>query len=342
MELNDGRYDRDENVEFEALNRRIRLLESVINNFPGGLLLFDSDNRLVLYNDEQLHLLEYPEEFFEIPNPTLEQIFRINANRGEYGEGDAEKHVQTRLALVEQRCAHTFERKRPNGTVLEIRGVPLKEGGFVTTYLDVTERHQHQNLINRMAHFDQLTGLPNRSLMLDRLKIALAGTKRGQTIALHYIDVDRFKIVNDKFGHDVGDLVLKKVALTLLKSARETDTVARIGGDEFIIIQSEVDSVSDANAMAQRVIKNIESIIFAEDLDIDVGASIGVAFAPWDAENIDELLRKADMAMYRSKKKTSGSVSYYSQVEELRKIWRDQGSISRHEMNARVFGDSAS
>ncbi len=332
----------DDQISMESLKTRISMLEAVIENFPGGLLLFDSKNRLVFYNKHQLQLLEYPEEFFDLPNPTLEQIFRMNASRGEYGAGDVEEHVQTRLNLVAQRCAHTFERKRPNGKVLEIRGVPLKEGGFVTSYLDVTERHKSQNLINHMAHHDQLTGLPNRTLMLDRLKIALAGTKRGQSIALHYIDLDKFKPINDQYGHEVGDLVLKKVAAILLRSARETDTVARIGGDEFLIIQSDVDQASNAKILADRVIGNIRTATFAEDLNLQINASVGIAFAPWDSSDSDELMRKADAAMYNSKKLGPGRISFFSQLPEEPEATRPKKTLNHQVLSQSLISDAAS
>jgi len=328
--------------EIETLEKRIRMLEAVIDNFPGGLLMFDSENRLVFCNSQQLQLLDYPPEFFTMSNPSLEQIFRMNATRGEYGTGDVEEQVKARLSLVTQRCAHVFERTRPNGTVLEIRGVPLPEGGFVTSYVDITERRKHEALISHMAHHDQLTGLANRALMLDRLKIALAGAKRGFPIAVHYIDLDKFKPINDQYGHDIGDIVLKKSAATMLHSARETDTVARIGGDEFVIIQSDVDSISGAKVLADRILENIQKTIFVEDIDLAIDASIGIAFAPWDSDNGDELLRKADMAMYRSKSSGHGQITFFSNPSLLEKKLPAKSPVSHYLAKHVAIGDAAS
>ncbi len=334
--------DSREDQEIEVLRKRIRLLEAVVDNFPGGLLLFDSENRLVLCNEQQQKLLEYPEELFANGSPTLEQIFYANAVRGEYGEGDIDDIIKARMDLVAKRCAHVFERTRPNGTVLEIRGVPIAEGGFVTTYLDVTEQRKNQNLINHMAHHDSLTGLPNRALMLERLKFALAGVKRGRYIALHYIDLDKFKPINDLYGHDIGDIVLKKVAAAMLRSVRDTDTVARIGGDEFVIIQTDVDSVDGSKLLADRVIENITGASFVEDLDLSVNASIGIARAPWDAEEPDELLRKADLAMYKSKNIGPGLASFFSQPPDLPADESILQKTFNTQMNRRSFGDAAS
>ena len=291
---------------------RIRLLEAVIDNFPGGLLLFDSELRLVLCNAQQRRLLDYPDELFANGNPSLAQIFAFNAERGEYGPGSVEEHVNTRMDLVAKRRAHVFERRRPNGTILEIRGMPLPDGGFVTTYLDVTEQRKNQALIAHLAHHDQLTDLPNRALMLDRLKVALASVKRGRRLAVHYIDLDKFKPINDTAGHAVGDIVLQSAAKKILASVRETDTVARIGGDEFVIVQADVEAAEDAEIVARRVIASVSETRFLNDMDISVSASIGIAFAPWDGESCDELLRKADQAMYRSKSSGGGMVNFFS------------------------------
>ena len=296
----------------KMLSDRIRLLESVIDNFPGGLLLFDKDLNLVLCNAQQKRLLDYPDELFANKNPSLKQIFTFNAQRGEYGPGNVDDLVKSRMDLVATRRAHVFERKRPNGTIVEIRGMPLSDGGFVTTYLDVTEQRKYQALVAHLAHHDQLTGLPNRSLMLDRLQIALAGARRGRNVAIHYIDLDKFKPVNDRYGHAVGDHVLKTAASQLLASVRETDTVARIGGDEFVIIQVDIETADDAAVLAKRVIASVSTQQFLEDADISVNASMGIAFSPWDGDSADELLRKADQAMYRSKGKGGGAYSFFS------------------------------
>jgi diguanylate cyclase (GGDEF)-like protein len=297
------------------LQKRIELLEAVINNFPGGLVLIDADLRLVLCNEQQRKLLDYPEELFANGMPSLEDIFRCNALRGEYGAGEIEDIVNSRIELVQKRLPHVFERTRPNGTVLEVRGMPLVNGGFVTTYLDVTEQRKAQQLISHMAHHDALTNLPNRVLMMDRLKMLAAGTKRGRAFALHYIDLDKFKPINDTYGHQIGDEVLKNAAKIMLKSVRETDTVARVGGDEFIVLQMDFDVQPNAKVLAQRIIENLSVPQLINGIPLTIGASIGIACAPWDGDTPEEILRKADMAMYRSKA-NRGQASFYSDMPE--------------------------
>ena len=207
----------------DDLVERTRLLEAVIDNFPGGISVFDKDLRMVLCNDRQKQMLEYPDNLFADGFPSLEDIYWFNAKRGEYGPGEAEAHVRLRMDLARQQKAHTFERTRPNGTVLEIRGVPLRGGGFVTTYMDVTEQRQSQATIAHMAHHDSLTSLPNRILFKDRLEQAVARARRGEWIAVHFVDLDRFKPVNDGFGHAVGDALLRAVAERINRAKRETD-----------------------------------------------------------------------------------------------------------------------
>jgi diguanylate cyclase (GGDEF)-like protein len=296
----------------DSLRERIRLFEAVIENFPGGISLFDSNLQMVLCNDEQKRLLDYPDELFAQGFPSLEGLFRFNAARGEYGPGDIDEQVSRRMSLARERKAHVYERTRPNGTVLEIRGTPLKGGGFVTTYLDVTEQRRTQALIAHMAHHDTLTNLPNRALFADRLQTAIALVKRAGLIAVHYLDIDRFKPVNDELGHEAGDALLVAIAGRLRHTLRENDTVARLGGDEFAVVQTGIREQNDASVLASRLVREVARPFDILGNDIRVGASIGVALAPSDGTTMDEILRKADSALYRSKSKGRGCFTFFS------------------------------
>ena len=168
----------------------------------------------------------------------LREFPRFNAHRGEYGPGEVEQQVAERMALARERKTYAFERERPNGTVLDVRGVPLQDGSFLTTYMDITERHRSEAKIAYMARHDELTGLPNRTVLRERLDRAIKGAREGDgQFAVHVLDLDRFKEVNDTLGHPVGDELLKAVAQRLHRCVRETDTLARLGGDELCIIQ---------------------------------------------------------------------------------------------------------
>lgn len=296
----------------DTLRERIRLLEAVIENFPGGLSLFDNNLEMVLCNEQQKVMLEYPAELFANGNPTLEDLFRFNAARGEYGPGNPDDHVARRMALVKKRHAHAYERTRPNGMIVEIRGAPLEGGGFVTTYLDVTEQRRNQAMIAHMAHHDGLTDLPNRVLFTDRLRTAIALAKRGGLMAVHCLDVDNFKPVNDTLGHKGGDELLVAIAERLKESVRENDTVARLGGDEFAIVQTGIREQADAAVLARRVMSAFAAPFIVGGSEVRIGMSIGIALAPKDGTTTDDILVKADTALYRSK---SGGRSRFSFFE---------------------------
>lgn len=290
---------------------RIRLLEAVVDNFPGGISLFDEDLNMVLCNMRQRQMLDYPEELMAHGYPSMEELFRFNARRGEYGPGDVEAIVARKMQLARKREPHVFERTRPNGAILEVRGMPIAGGGFVTIYLDVTEQRLAQATIAHMAHHDALTKLPNRMLFRDRLEQAVALAGRGAVMALHYLDVDGFKPVNDKLGHKAGDELLVAISERLLGTVRKHDTVARLGGDEFAIVQTGIREARDAVSLASRVMKSIAAPFGIAGGTVSVGVSIGIAVAPSDGLDPDNLLRKADAAMYASKSSGRSRISFF-------------------------------
>ena len=302
-------------AEIESLRSRLRMLEAVIDHFPGGILLTGPDLRVVLCNAQQRELLEFPEEMFTVGSPSLEELFRYNALRGEYGPGDTNAIVAAKLEQVSRRTPHVFERTRPNGTVVEVRGSPLPRGGFVTTYLDVTEQRRNQALIVKLAQYDMLTGLPNRNLLLERLDQALARVRRGEVIAVHFVDLDHFKAVNDSHGHEAGDKLLKAAGERLLACGRETDTVARFGGDEFVVLQTNIGHAHDAEIMARRIITALSRTFELGIHRFDIGASAGIALAPNDGLTSDDLLSRADQALYACKRSGRGRYRVFSPSE---------------------------
>lgn len=295
----------------EEQRERIRLLEAVVDNFPGGISLFDANLNMVLCNARQRIMLDYPDELMANGYPSMEDLFRFNARRGEYGPGDVEAIVARKMQLARQCEAHVFERTRPNGAVLEVRGMPIAGGGFVTTYLDVTEQRRAQQMISHMAHHDALTSLPNRTLFRDRLEQATALAARGAVMAVHYLDVDGFKPVNDRLGHKAGDELLVAISERLLGTIRKHDTVARLGGDEFAIVQTGIREATDAVSLANRVLGAITAPFQVAGSDVSIGISIGIAVAPGDGLEPEELLRKADAAMYSSKASGRSRYSFY-------------------------------
>ncbi|MBL8991923.1 MAG: sensor domain-containing diguanylate cyclase, partial [Spirochaetia bacterium] len=198
---------------------------------------------------------------------------------------------------------------RANGTSfpVEYSSHPQVVGGntvgAVVVFMDITERKAAEEKIKHMAQYDTLTELPNRALFSDRLRQALAAAARNQTkVALMYIDLDKFKPINDQHGHDVGDLVLKEAALRMTRMARKSDTVARIGGDEFVIMLPDNTDKDRALIVAEKIRQALREPIFIQNLNLNISASIGIAVFPEHGSSELELSKHADQAMYRAKK----------------------------------------
>lgn len=164
---------------------------------------------------------------------------------------------------------------------------------------EITERRKIEEILRHTASHDGLTNLPNRSLLMDRLEQATNRTHRdNKKYAVLFIDLDGFKPINDTLGHDIGDMVLKTVAKRLTASVRETDTAARIGGDEFVLLLTDLDTKDAAALVAQKVLDELDKPMHFKDIETKVGASIGIAFCPDDADTAEGVLKKSDDAMY--------------------------------------------
>ncbi len=185
---------------------------------------------------------------------------------------------------------------------------------FISSGKDVTERIDAQERISHMAHHDALTGLPNRVLLQDRLTQAMArGRWRDRNIAVVFIDLDRFKVINDTLGHDAGDELLKLVADRLQSCIREGDTVARLGGDEFAIVLNDVASTTDVTPVVDKILTSLRAPMKVNQQELFITPSMGISLFPNDGKDCQELLKKADRAMYRAKAKGKDSYQYYTE-----------------------------
>lgn len=181
----------------------------------------------------------------------------------------------------------------------------------------LAELHDSRNQLDHLARHDALTGLPNRLLFFDRLEHAVAGARRsGKRLAVFFIDLDRFKEINDSMGHAAGDEILKAVSQRLRGMVREVDTVARLGGDEFIILFDCLDEVQSLHKLAEKIIHGLSRPIEIEGRPLKVSASVGVSLFPQDSSNASELVHKADVAMYLAKTRGENSAHFYAQGEE--------------------------
>lgn len=194
---------------------------------------------------------------------------------------------------------------------------------FISTGKDVTDRIKAQEHLHHLAHHDALTGLPNRVLLQDRLSQALArGHWRGRNIAVMFMDMDRFKVVNDTLGHDAGDELLKIVSQRLLACIREGDTVARLGGDEFAIILNDIASPDDVLPIAEKMITSLSEPVEIKNQELFITSSIGISLFPRDGDDSSELLKKADVAMYRAKSRGKDNYQLYNADDESQTLKR--------------------
>lgn len=177
------------------------------------------------------------------------------------------------------------------------------------------ERHQAGERENRLAYVDALTGLPNRRLFFDRLNQALSRAQRyDEKVALLFIDLDGFKPVNDSLGHDIGDLLLQEVARRLEGCLRKSDTVARIGGDEFTCILPHIERAGDINVVARKIIRALNSLFDIKGNKIHISGSLGASLFPDDSADCEELISNADAAMYNAKKQGKNNFQFFADI----------------------------
>jgi diguanylate cyclase (GGDEF)-like protein len=298
-------------------NLRIRNLQfdTAINNMSQGLCFFDGAQRLIVCNDRYIELYGLAADRVG-PGTPLAEIVEMRFNAGSFPAMTQDEYLAWRRTVAVSATATDSIVELRDGRIFEIRHRPMPDSGWVATHEDITEQRRIKIKIEHMAHHDALTDLANRVLLNERLERALSRAHRDEMIAIHHLDLDQFKAVNDTLGHPGGDKLLKMVADRLRSLVRDGDTVARMGGDEFAIVQIAADP-TDATALAQRIIGAI-----SEPFDIDghqavIGASIGIAVGPGDGLTPDELLRNADLALYRAKGDGRGTFRFFEAGMDL-------------------------
>jgi len=290
----------------EELVRANMRFDAALNNMSQGLCMFDASMRVVVANSRFSEIYGLTREQVK-PGTTLRQILEFRIAKGDYAGLTPEEFLKK--GFYESAELQTLA----NGRVVSVLRHWLPDGGILTTHEDITDRRQSEAKIAFMAHHDLLTGLANRSYFMEKIEEAGARLRRrGEAFTVFMLDLDRFKDVNDSLGHPAGDALLKEMAVRLKSALRETDMLARLGGDEFAILQSGEHSQRDeAAALAARI---IEIIVTPFDLDgrkVSVGTSIGIALAPQDGIEPNELLKRADLALYRTKSEGRNGFNFF-------------------------------
>ncbi|MCK1540933.1 EAL domain-containing protein [Bradyrhizobium sp. 147] len=281
----------------ERLMLEMQRLDRAVNNMTQGLLLFDSERRLVICNQRYIDMYGLSAATVK-PGCSFHDIIAHRKATGSF-TGDVDDYVARVLSGVHVRNAMVVDTS--DGRSIQIVNEPLADGGWVATHEDITERRRIEARITHLAHYDALTDLPNRTMFHEHLRQELAAITEGEQIAVHYIDIDEFKGVNDALGHLVGDELLKSIAQSLRRCAGPADFVARLGGDEFAIVQSAVTSPDQVNDLVARVFQAIRTPFDCMGHHLTADASIGIALAPEHGEVLDQILKNADMAMYAAK-----------------------------------------
>ena len=300
----------------EALRVRNFQFDTAINNMSQGLCFFDSDHRLIVCNDRFVEVYNIPADRV-YPGMKLTEIVDLRIEAGSFPAMTREEYIRWRKDVAASNEAKDSVVGLQDGRTIKIRHRPMPGGGWVATHEDITEQRQSEIKIEYMAHHDSLTDLPNRVLLNDRLQYVLERVQRGEMVAVHHLDLDQFKAVNDTFGHPCGDKLLRIVADRLRGLVGETDTIARMGGDEFVIVQAKIADPAEATSLAQGVIDTLSKPYDIDGQQAVIGVSIGISVGPGDGSNPDKLLRNADLALYRAKSDGRGTFRFFEPVMDL-------------------------
>lgn len=303
----------------ELLERKMQLervnmqLDLALNNMAHGLCMFDANRRLIICNGRYAAMYGLPKTL-TAPGTPLQSILQYLVDRKIFAES-AEETFGAVAAPIEN-----FHVIKPltDGRRVAISHQNTADGGWVAIHEDITERQKAEAHIARLARHDQLTDLPNRVFFREELDKSLRRLRHGERFAVLCLDLDRFKSVNDTLGHSIGDKLLKAVASRLAGCIDERDFVARLGGDEFAVVQANIGRPEDASTLSARIIERLNEPYDIEGQQLDIGVSIGLAIAPADGKSADQLLKNADLAMYRAKADGRGSYCFFEPEMDAR------------------------
>jgi diguanylate cyclase (GGDEF)-like protein len=324
----------DRSHQLDTQNGRF---DAALNNMSQALCMVDADGRLIVCNHRFLELFELTQQIANARAP-IQTVLQAVMKKGGPRAALAREIYARQEILIRTREAADFFCEHSSGQALAVFHRPMG-AGWIATYEDITERRQTEAKIAYLAHYDPLTGLLNRVLFRERLEHSLAVLVRSdQPLAVLCLDLDSFKEVNDTLGHPAGDTLLKEVSQRLRLCVGSDGEVARLSGDEFAILYPSMGDVERVRILAQQLISEVAKPVEIDGQNLVVGLSIGVSLSPLDAIDADDLLKKADIALYRTKSAGGRDVRFFeqnmqAQLEARRAIQAElRGAIERREL----------
>ena len=298
----------------EELSEQYRRFDAALNNMSQGLCMLDANLCIIVCNRRYVEMYGLSPDVVK-PGVSMREIMEHSCRLGNHPEMTGARLYADYVERL-RGGEYTLHRNLSDGRIIKLNHKRMEHGGWVVTYEDVTERHKAQARVAHMARHDSLTDLPNRTLFREQMveglnNVAVAG---GQMAVLCF-DLDNFKTVNDRLGHAAGDRLLRWVAARLKEHVGEHDTVARLGGDEFAVLQRGPQPQS-AEALARRLVEIIGHPAPLESQSVHTGVSVGIAMAPDHGLDCDELLRCADLALYRAKARGRGTWQLFEPAME--------------------------
>lgn len=314
----------DEHLLGNAITQCLRDLQR-LRDLKLARLAFETASEGVMVTDEQGRILTVNPAFSEITGYRADEALGASAALLSSGHHDAAFfHAMWDSLHSVGRWSGEVVNRRKNGelysewlSIVAVEESDARATRYIGLFSDITERKQEEDRIRRLAHFDSLTGLPNRALLLDRLRRAMSRVgRRGEPLALLYLDLDRFKPINDQYGHALGDQVLVQAAERMADCVREVDMVSRLGGDEFVVLLEAQDVPTAAALVARKLIEAVSRPYLIEGRELSIGASIGVAIHPHDGDDVDSLLEAADTALYHAKREGRGNYCFFRREDQ--------------------------
>ncbi len=292
------------------LKEKSSQLQATFDHVNQGVAVFDRLGRLLTWNPRHRELHGYPIHLYR-PGTHLRQFLDQDLA---FAERLAGSELDPK-ALAEPLAPARYQQGGAEGRALAVERNSMPGGGFVSTSTDITDHKRVEARMLHLAQHDPLTDLPNRLLFQDRLQQAMARSARtGSPVGVIVMDLDGFKAINDAEGHRMGDEALKALARRLRSGLRESDTVARIGGDEFAMVLPDLTTATAALRIGEKMLADIETPLKVENRYIDLSVSLGIALFPTDADNAEALMQYADLAMYRAKRAGGSGISLASQL----------------------------